>query len=52
MRFFRNSSVLALFAFVCLAGNVYGASVKDRNALEKTSQDVPPLPRDVDFRQT
>jgi hypothetical protein len=28
MRFFRNSTVLALFALVCLAPNVYGASDK------------------------
>jgi ketosteroid isomerase-like protein len=40
LRFFRNSTVLALFALVCLARNVYGASDKDRNALEETSEAI------------
>jgi ketosteroid isomerase-like protein len=40
MRFFRNSTVVALFALVCLARNVYGASDKDRDALEKTSEAI------------
>jgi ketosteroid isomerase-like protein len=40
MRFFRNSTVLTLFALVCLGRNVYGASDKDRNALEKTSEAI------------
>ena len=40
MRFFRNPTTLALFALVCLARNVYGASDKDRNALEKTSEAI------------
>jgi ketosteroid isomerase-like protein len=40
MRIFRNSTVLALFALVCLARNVYGSSDKDRTALEKTSEAI------------
>jgi ketosteroid isomerase-like protein len=40
MRLFRNSSVVALLALVCLARNAYAASNKDRNALEKTSQAI------------
>jgi len=40
MRSFRNPTALALFALVCLARNVYGASDKDRNALEKTSEAI------------
>jgi ketosteroid isomerase-like protein len=40
MRFFRNSAVLALFALVCLTRNVYGASDKDRNALQETSEAI------------
>src|SRR5579864_6462390 len=40
MRLFTNSTILALFALVCTARNVYGASDKDRNALEKTSEAI------------
>jgi ketosteroid isomerase-like protein len=40
MRFFRNSTLVALIALVCLAQNVYATSDKDRNALEKTSEAI------------
>jgi ketosteroid isomerase-like protein len=40
MRFFRNSTVVALLALVCLARNGCAESDKDRNALEKTGEAI------------
>ena len=40
MRLFRSSTVVVLLALVCLDGNAYAASDKDRNALEKTSEAI------------
>jgi ketosteroid isomerase-like protein len=40
MRFFKPSSAIALFVFVCLSGNAYAATSDDGAALRNTSEAI------------